>query len=92
MAKVQDQTLVTVTDGSGKQWLVDPTLLKDPNEPHTENTIGLTTDNQLYQLVGGQWYRLLRCDKVNFATQIAPWGKSAFQLDFPLGRQASYTD
>jgi hypothetical protein len=83
---------IPVRDGNGKVWMIDPSLLKDPNEPTNENVIGLTTDNQLYQRVGGRWFRLLRCDEVAFATVIAPVGKGAFQLDFSLGREIHYTD
>jgi hypothetical protein len=84
--------LINVQDANGKIWLVYPSALKDPNEPKQDNTIGVTTDNQLYQLVGGQWYRLLRTAKVDFATQIAPYRKDKFQLDFPLGRDVNYSD
>lgn len=83
---------VPVVDSAGKTWMVDSGDLIDPNEPKGENMIGVTTDGQLYQRVGGQWFRILRCDKVSFNTAIAPYAKDKFQLDFTLGREVHYTD
>lgn len=82
---------VTVTGPDGRQYLVDSKFLQDPNEPKDNFTIGVTTDNQMFQKVDGAWYRLLRTDKVEYNTTIAPVGKQAIAWSFPIGRAAGYT-
>lgn len=81
---------IVVTGPDGRAYLVGSEFLRDPNEPQTENVIGETTDNQLYQRVGGKWYRLLRTDQVDYNTVIAPKGKQAIAWAYPLGRAAGY--
>jgi hypothetical protein len=89
VAKKDD--LVTVTLPDGRSALVRAGDLIDPGEPKADCTVVVTKDNQLYQSVGGAWYRLLRTDKVEYATGIAPNFLDKFKMDFPLGREASYT-
>lgn len=84
--------IVTVTGPDGKPYLVDSRNLKSPNEPTDNFTIGITTDDQMYQKVDGRWFRLLRTDEVNFATEVAPRGKSAIPWAFAIGRAAGSTD
>lgn len=84
--------VISVTGPDGRAYLVDSQYLKDPNEPKTNLTIGVTTDNQMFQVVDGAWYRLLRTDRVDYNTIIAPVGKQAIAWAFPIGRAAGYTD
>lgn len=85
---------VRVVDDKGHEWLVDPALLGDPNEPTDEGMLQLTIDNQAYQRVGGQWYRLLRCDRVSWVTDIKPnvGGRQPRPMPFVLGRVAGFED
>lgn len=84
--------LIPVTLPDGRTMMVRAGDLRDPNEPKADLTVAVTTDGQLYQLVGGDWYRLLRTDKVVFATAVAPALLDKFKLDFALGREVSYVD
>jgi hypothetical protein len=69
-------------------------LLSDPTEAALpDQTIQLTADNQVYQKVNGQWYRVLRADKVSWITDIKPTiGARGHQmLPFVLGQAQGYT-
>lgn len=83
--------IVNVTGPDGRKYLVDSLYLKDPNEPQGNYTIGETTDNQLFQMVDGKWYRLLRTDQVDYNTVIAPKAKRVVDVwPYPLGRDINY--
>lgn len=82
--------IVTVTGPDGKPYQVDTKYLQSAQEPQEENYIGWTTDGQMYQRVGGQWYRLLRTDKVDFVSGILPKAKTGASFDFTVGREVSY--
>lgn len=84
--------LIAVTLADGRQMMVRAGDLVDVNEPKLQNAIVVTTDGQMYQMVDGNWYRLLRTAKVNYAIDVAPLFKDKFSFDSTLGREASYVD
>jgi hypothetical protein len=87
-------TPIRVTDDQGNVYMVDPALLFDPNEQvMPDGTLQPTLDGQIYQKADGQWYRVLRTDRVSWMSDIRPTigQRRPQQLNFMLGRAQGYS-